>query len=325
MSPSGTYLMGGNCEFSCWTPETQYQAKILEMDAEGNILWRRLYGGPQDDYFTSICALSFGGIVGIGYLYGGWSSVLHVGANGDSVNTFMVPEPVDPAYVREINQGDYVFGGRVYVDGLYRVGLLNMHEDGNLVWERQYGTEVHHLPWTFDTTSDGGYVITGRTGDYPGDSVFVLRTTASGDSLWYTTLGDVDSFYVLAAHQTPDGGYIFCGGSGEWPRDFKLVKLTPELGVAAPPSSPASFTLLQNYPNPFNAATEIRYELTSASHVTLRVSDLLGREVAVLVNQNMSPGSYAVSFDAADLPSGIYLYSLAAGLHHATRKMILLR
>ncbi len=95
--------------------------------------------------------------------------------------------------------------------------------------------------------------------------------------------------------------------------------------VAETRARPQQFALHQNYPNPFNPTTEIRYQTSEVSHVTLNVFDLLGRQVATLVNEVMEPGQYSVVFDAEGLPSGIYCYCLKAGGLAQTRKMLLLR
>ena len=81
----------------------------------------------------------------------------------------------------------------------------------------------------------------------------------------------------------------------------------------------------QNYPNPFNPITTIDYSIKSAGLVTLKVYDMLGNEVASLVNERKEPGNYNVTFDAANLPSGIYLYALKSGNFLATKKLILLK
>jgi photosystem II stability/assembly factor-like uncharacterized protein len=101
----------------------------------------------------------------------------------------------------------------------------------------------------------------------------------------------------------------------------------------APPGIPASFSLEQNMPNPFNPTTLIRYSipadlngsLSAASPVRLKIYDLLGREVATLVNEPQAPGAYTVEWDASGFPTGVYVYRLSAGSNEAVKKMILLR
>lgn len=86
-----------------------------------------------------------------------------------------------------------------------------------------------------------------------------------------------------------------------------------------------SFELAQNYPNPFNPSTQIKYTIGERSNVSLKVFDVLGNEVANLVNQSQDAGSYNVTFDAANLTSGLYIYKLQAGNFTEAKKMMLLK
>jgi hypothetical protein len=88
---------------------------------------------------------------------------------------------------------------------------------------------------------------------------------------------------------------------------------------------PAEFVLSQNFPNPFNPSTRINYFVPKESFVNIKVYDFLGREVADLVNETKSTGSYELMFDASSLPSGTYFYSMIAGDYSATKKMMLLK
>jgi hypothetical protein len=89
--------------------------------------------------------------------------------------------------------------------------------------------------------------------------------------------------------------------------------------------APTQFSLQQNYPNPFNPETSISYKVQAASQVSLKVFDVLGREVATLVNEFQQPGLYVKTLRATSLPSGVYFYRLQAGSFTSTKKMILLR
>jgi hypothetical protein len=87
----------------------------------------------------------------------------------------------------------------------------------------------------------------------------------------------------------------------------------------------SDFKLEQNYPNPFNPSTVIGFQLPVFSDTKLMVYDLLGREVAVLINQPLSAGTHSVTFDASGLASGIYMYRLTSGAQSITRRMILIK
>lgn len=92
-----------------------------------------------------------------------------------------------------------------------------------------------------------------------------------------------------------------------------------------PDAVPQTYQLAQNYPNPFNPATNIRYSIPEKSMVTLKVYDVLGREVATLVNGVQEAGSYVADFNASNLANGTYLYTLTAGNFTQTNKMMLLK
>lgn len=96
-------------------------------------------------------------------------------------------------------------------------------------------------------------------------------------------------------------------------------------GVENARDFPTSFSLDQDYPNPFNPSTTISYRLPTQGHVTLKVFDVLGREVATLVNGPEEPGFKTVQFDGSNLSSGMYFYSPQAGDFVAMKKLLLLR
>jgi Secretion system C-terminal sorting domain len=90
-------------------------------------------------------------------------------------------------------------------------------------------------------------------------------------------------------------------------------------------STPTSFTLSQNYPNPFNPTTSISFGLPAQSFVSLKVFDLIGKEVATLVSDELPAGNYTRQWNAADMPSGVYFYRLQAGSFNKTQRLILLK
>jgi hypothetical protein len=88
---------------------------------------------------------------------------------------------------------------------------------------------------------------------------------------------------------------------------------------------PDMYTLKQNYPNPFNPSTTITFSIGTYSYISLRVYDVLGREVATIVSEKLPAGNYSRQWNAAKMPSGIYFYRLQAGSFTETKKLVLLR
>ena len=86
---------------------------------------------------------------------------------------------------------------------------------------------------------------------------------------------------------------------------------------------PKAYSLYQNYPNPFNPTTEIRFTLDKSGHTSLFVYDITGKLVATLVDENLNAGGYTAKFDATNLASGAYFYTLDQSGHSITKKMLL--
>jgi hypothetical protein len=104
------------------------------------------------------------------------------------------------------------------------------------------------------------------------------------------------------------------------------IQSVPATGVSVPdPATPYAYELRQNYPNPFNPATEILYSVTGTEAVKITVYDVLGREVAVLVDEKKPAGRYTARFDGTGFASGVYFYRIASGGFTRTLPMLLLK
>jgi len=161
------------------------------------------------------------------------------------------------------------------------------------------------------------------------DSVFAVYSPYywSAKERFYTNLNNtkisignlgVDNYFRAVSYtiwEDSSNGYINLFG----------VKRLDPIGDVNDKIISVNFILYQNYPNPFNPKTIIKYELLSRDHVTIKVFDVLGKEVAALVNEEKDAGEYKTVFDGLNLASGIYVYRLSVGNHHLSRKMILLK
>jgi len=112
-------------------------------------------------------------------------------------------------------------------------------------------------------------------------------------------------------------------GLGAFKDTVKIVnKFT---GVKQTDEIPLTYALYQNYPNPFNPTTTIKYSIPNTERVTLKIYNILGQEVATLVDEEQKPGVYELKFDAGNLASGVYFYRLKAGGFTAVKKMMLVK
>jgi hypothetical protein len=126
-------------------------------------------------------------------------------------------------------------------------------------------------------------------------------------------------------------GDIVAGQFIPGPWNFPLAKFyhfSTEItltDVEEEPELVNTFNLSQNYPNPFNPSTSIEYRVGSKEYITLKIYDILGREVAILVNEEKPAGSYEIKFDASSLASGVYFYKLQTESIFSSKKMVLLK
>ncbi len=103
------------------------------------------------------------------------------------------------------------------------------------------------------------------------------------------------------------------------------IRLVPVTSVEGDETLPEEFVLHQNYPNPFNPSTTFRYSIPQTSKVVIKVYDILGNEIATLMDEEKPVGTYELTWNAENLPSGVYFYQLKAGEYINTKKMILLK
>ncbi len=182
---------------------------------------------------------------------------------------------------------------------------------------------VNLRPWNY-AFGDHYYIYSLTGGSDNGEfsqSVYVNDEAPSNASG-----GPIDNLTSIQAWSYPASGddIIFTSPA----RSVQYILLEPgthTVGVEKADAKIASFRLLQNYPNPFNPTTVISYQLPVASDVNLKVYDILGREVATLVNQIKPAGSYDVTFDASKMASGVYFYRLQTETFVETKQMILVK
>lgn len=198
--------------------------------------------------------------------------------------------------------------------------------DGSVVWSRFFG----NFSWSAEVIpdlnqddiddiivacrNDNLYALNGINGDvllqYPMNSGELQGATIA------FTLPDMDnsnSFEILGAS---DDGQIVALSGGQ----------IPTTGISPQDALPQGFALHQNYPNPFNPTTALSFTLSNQSDVTLQVYDMLGRKIATpYADKRLVAGKYEWTFDAAELSSGVYVYTLQVGKNSQTRKMVLMK
>ncbi len=201
---------------------------------------------------------------------------------------------------------------------LYKA-LLHLKRKNSALWNGVFGGDLNRITTTNDQNI---FAFVRQKGDDKVCGIFNLsqseRTFTLTDSGYTGIYRDVfnDSTVSLTKNYEiilPAWGY----------KVFEKSQVVGEVSSEGLP--PQTFQLSQNYPNPFNPSTNISYQLPINSIVSLKIFDVLGREIAVLVNEKKDAGNYSTSFDAATMPSGVYFYQLRAGTFVGTKRMLLLK
>jgi hypothetical protein len=166
-------------------------------------------------------------------------------------------------------------------------------------------------------------------------SAGTLSTASSGlkvlsGEIVHSSPRPVPSTYTFAFMAPPGAGIVTLAATAKG-TDFTAWNNAPNFTITVtaatavkpdPLSAPTVFELEQNYPNPFNPTTNIRFSIPETQHATLAIFDLQGREIALLVNSTLVPGTYSATWDAKNVPSGVYFYRLKAGNFTMTKKLL---
>jgi len=222
--------------------------------------------------------------------------------------------------------------------------LINLNSDGVYHYPNvPAGAKLLPANKVVKEISDGSDMLIGIFKHQDGDDYLMLMNKDYNASTTATIKFNyiLDGFEVFDADKNLWEAQLYDNSSGSSsfeytfePGDGKLFKLSGEtlVGVSSVTQLPTEFILEQNYPNPFNPSTTIKYSIPIVETrrgvsplVTLKIYDILGREVTTLVNKEQNPGNYEVKFDASTLSSGLYLYRISTSGYTTTKKMILLR
>jgi hypothetical protein len=215
-----------------------YDVYLLKTNASGTKLWDKTYGGSKADRGRSVQQASDGGYIIAGYTesFGaGHTDVYFVktNASGDTLwtRTYGGKEGDQGNAVQQTSDGGYVIAGLTWSGGagMMDVYLIKTNASGDTLWTRTYGGSDCDQGGAVQQTKDGGYIIAGSTSSFgAGQSDFYLiKTDASGDTLWTRTYGGTDHDFGLAVQQTSDGGYVIAGhtaSSGAGDNDVYLVR-----------------------------------------------------------------------------------------------------
>jgi len=323
----------------------------IKYDTDGNTEWISRTNVDSTEFATSIVTDDFGNIFVSGY-----------GSNPPNIKEMILIKYNSEGvlqWIRKFNglyvnsTKHYTFpnmlaieNGRNIIVNFITVNNYNVNEiatlkyngDGDLIWINKYSVDEDS---SYQETRD---IIVSENGNVFATAIsqkYENMTNNTFAVLCYDSSGILKKiirnennfskpFFPMASTISKNGslvstGYCFAD-SGSYVTDYFTVKYSLPIGIQTVSNSiPTKFGLNQNYPNPFNPSTVISYQLAVGSFTSLKIYNLLGKEVATLVNQKQDAGTYEIDFDAINLSSGSYFYILESENFVATKKMILLK
>jgi hypothetical protein len=271
--------------------QSQNDLFVIKCDTSGNNLWLRTYGSTgasnPNDYFRDMTI-------------------------DDSNNVYIC------------GKSDSIYTGWDYV-------TLKYSSSGEWKWIRRYNdgnSEVNSIT----TDRYNNVFVTGKTdGNFLNYKYTTIKYSTEGNLLWTEVYNGITLYSNNSGVRirTDSLGNAYVTGNSEdtgTGMDIATIKYSAPMNITKQLSNiPEEFGLFQNYPNPFNPVTNIQFDLPKEGLVTLKVYDVLGREVKNLVNEFKQTGSYIVSFDGSELSSGIYFYLLESGDFVQVKRMILIK
>jgi hypothetical protein len=229
------------------------------------------------------------------------------------------------------------------------ISILCLDNNCNALWSQtHFSSAISTYPSNIVKSNTEGYLIIGYKGNYPSTDGTILKINDSGELIWRKSYGGPSSEYfndilILESNEFLVVGSTDSFGAGKedaWVLKFTADTTTTDVKNDYNSKSPESYTLNQNYPNPFNPITKISWQAPVGSWQTLKVYDVLGNEVATLVDEYKTAGKYEIEFNShsgkgPNLTSGVYFYQLLVSSLQSkdgknanyieTKKMILMK
>ncbi len=290
----------------------------------------------------------------VGWVAGNYSKILKTTDGGN----IWIPQPINFSYIIDFSSLSMVDENVGYVCGIYRSfyptrGIIFKTTNGGANWDSLFAINGGFKSIFFKDSLDG-WVVGGGTTIHTSDGGFSWSNVpiGGGDDIFFDENLNgikISNTDILGSNiaVTTDGGESWINQPRFADRSLYAAYIiennfwvTGHYGTIIFSDNPIitgmihsiddykkldNYILSQNYPNPFNPVTRIQYAIGSRQFVTLIVFDLLGREIATLVNEENPAGTYEVFFDGKHLPSGIYFYQLRAGDYRETKKMVMLK
>jgi hypothetical protein len=312
---------------------------LIKINADGDTLWTRTYGGPSYEEGAAVVQADEGGyvIVGCTESYGAGQDdlwIVKADSSGDTLWTKAYGGVGNDwgSDIVKANDGGYIIVGTTesFGTGSEDIWLLKIDSLGDTLWTKTIGNispTSYESAHSIIQTIDGGYDLAGYSGEFVWPDGYFLKTDSSGNILWSRLIGGSEFDGLTNIRQTSDGGFIIIGytysfGSGD--ADLWLVKTAPDTFNIVENQITRPWLLnLEISPNPARSFCRINYELAQGCEINISLYDITGRAVKALKVGRQNAGHHVMMIDMQDLPSAVYFIRFSLGEESFTKKIIL--
>ena len=315
----------------------------VKYSSAGTLLWAARYEGSGSDEAAGLTVDQQGSVIVTGYAT--------TAATGKDYTTIKYNNAGIQQWLKKYNRtgttDDEAVGvvcdisGNIYVTG-FCTGTntastdyvtVKYNSNGDQQWTKVFNSGlvgVDDKASSIDIDQTGNIYVTGSTISSGSDADFgTLKYSPTGDLLWSvlyeSSLSGSDNAVMVKADKNGNV-YVTGTSTGLAGIDFLTVKYSQPIGITPITSEiPERFSLGQNYPNPFNPMTNVKIQMSKSGFVSLKLFDITGKEIAVLVNEELNAGVYNVDFDASNLSSGTYFYRMETNGFVDVKKMVVVK
>ncbi len=342
---TGNVIIGG----VSWFSSSKYDFLVVKYNSSGTKQWTKTYGEQTYNEFAYRIAVDRNSnvcITGYGYNtntldYYDYLTIKY-NSGGDLQWARMYSRGVD-----EANDVTFDYSGNVIVTGKssfpgngYDYCTIKYNSSGDSQWVRIYNgaASLEDIAYYVLTDSSNNVYVTGNSRFVTNNgNLTTIKYSSNGVQQWFMQYiggmqGGINRGQCISLDYLRNIFVIGSNSENGTGGDYITIKYTQPVGLeSASNTVPFDFNLYQNYPNPFNPHTKIKFDIAPDSrlrgndNIILKIFDILGREIAVLVNEKLKPGAYEIDWNGSNNPSGVYFYSLTIGDFTETKKMVLIK
>lgn len=330
----GCILIGYTASFSNGSMDVW----LLRLDADGDTLWTKTYGGENYDFGASVTQTPDQGyfvICSINYGFDDQGlTLIKTDPDGDSLwaRRYFGNNEFGASIIPTADNAYLILANTLASGDELDIRLIKIEDDGDTLWSKIIAGPEIVLGNSIQQSADGGFIICGSAGPYFDQDIYIVKTDSDGEIAWTKTIcgRQYGNDAGNCIRQTSDGGFVLTGwlSTEDAGDDVCLIKLdSDQVGIEDEFDNWLSqgFCLSSNYPNPFNAMTIIRYGLPQPADIKIEIFDILGRRVETLIDEKQPAGYHQAMWNAEGRSSGVYFYRIQAGDIVETKRMMLLK